>query len=485
MKLTLEYGQGTVDAEVPDSTDVFVPGETVPDPPALDDPRLATKEALRKPLGMEPISKLVGKDSTVAIVFPDRVKGGFQETSHRKIAIPLIIEECISAGVAERNISLICSNGLHRKMRAGELREILGGDIYNRFSSIGRISNHDSEDPENLIDLGRDHQGNPVLMNRQVFEADLPVLIGHTLGNPYGGYSGGYKHSATGITHWRSIASHHVPSVMHGSDFTPVTSHSVMRSKFDSIGSYMEERMGKKFFVCDAVLDTRMRQIAVFAGGCPEVQAASWKVADRRTYVPWARKKYQVLIFGMPQAFHYGNGHGTNPILILQAIAANIIRHKRILADNLVVVCASLCNGYFHDEEFTGYRDLYELYQHDYHQKLPDIAAYGEYFAVKKDYIDRYRFGYGYHPFHAFSMVSCGHIALMHTSAIYIAGAMEPGFARGMGMRTCATVEEALDDAKRLVGQNPAILALPRTFKTAAVHLCMADDSEFGGRAGE
>ena len=26
-------------------------------------------------------------------------------------------------------------------------------------------------------------------------------------GNPYGGYSGGYKHSATGITNWKCIAS--------------------------------------------------------------------------------------------------------------------------------------------------------------------------------------------------------------------------------------------------------------------------------------
>ena len=39
------------------------------------------------------------------------------------------------------------------------------------------------------------------------------------LDNPYGGYSGGYKHCATGITHWRSIASHHVPQVMHRPDF--------------------------------------------------------------------------------------------------------------------------------------------------------------------------------------------------------------------------------------------------------------------------
>jgi len=177
----------------------------------------------------------------------------------------------------------------------------------------------------------------------------------------------------------------------------------------------------------------------------------------------------------MPQNFHYGNGHGTNPILMLQAIAAQIIRHKRVLKDNCVVICSSICNGYFHDEEFPSYRELYELFQKDYHNTLPDLEKFGEYFSNKPDYIAKYRFNYGYHPYHAFSMISCGHIAEQHCAAVYIVGAYEPGYARAMGMKTRATFAEALKDAGRYTGANPRILALPRTFKTAGVHLMMAD----------
>lgn len=234
--------------------------------------------------------------------------------------------------------------------------------------------------------------------------------------------------------------------------------------------------MGKKFFCCDAVLDTYGRQIAVFSGYAKEMQHLSWEVADKRTYIPWAEKKYDVMVFGMPQAFHYGNGMGTNPILMLQAISAQIIRHKRVLSDNCVVICASICNGYFHDEEFPAYRELYELFQKDYHNTLPDLEKYGEYFARNQTYIDKYRFNYGYHPYHAFSMISCGHIAEMNCAAIYIVGAMEPGYARGMGMKTRATFEEALMDASKYIGPNPNILALPKTFKLAAVHLMMKDE---------
>ena len=109
-------------------------------------------------------------------------------------------------------------------------------------------------------------------MNKYVYDADVAILIGHTQGNPYGGYSGGYKHCATGISHWRSISAHHVPQVMHRADFVPVSTHSEMRNKFDQQGMFMEEKMGKKFFCCDAVLDSKSRQIAIFSGYAKEMQ---------------------------------------------------------------------------------------------------------------------------------------------------------------------------------------------------------------------
>ncbi len=210
------------------------------------------------------------------------------------------------------------------------------------------------------------------------------------------------------------------------------------------------------------------RFIAVYGA---EIQPLAWKVADRRTYVPWAEDKYDVLVFGMPQAFQYGDGHGTNPILIQQAIAANIIRHKRVLTDNAVVIAASLCNGYFNDPEFTGYRELYELFQKDSHQVLVDLDPFGESFAQRPEYVRQYREQFGYHPYHGFSMIACGHIAELNTAAVYIVGAQMPGYARAMGMKTRSTVEDALRDAERYTGPRPRILALPKVFKQASVHL--------------
>lgn len=168
---------------------------------------------------------------------------------------------------------------------------------------------------------------------------------------------------------------------------------------------------------------------------------------------------------------------GTNPIMMMQAISAQVIRHKRIMSDNCVIICASICNGYFHDELWPYTREMYDMFQKDYMNTLPDMNRYGELFATNEDYIRQYRFGNAFHPFHGFSMISCAHIAEMNTSAIYICGAQAPGYARGMGMKTRATIEEALADAKKkYVGPDPNILALPQTFKLSAVHLMMKDE---------
>ncbi len=478
MKLDFEYGHGIMSAELPENTDIFIPGETLPDPECLgqdaDSLYRATLESIRNPIGMPSLWKLAGRGARVVFVIPDIVKGGTQPTSHRKITIRACLDELYSAGVEKKDILLLISNGLHPRATIPEMRAILGDDIFWEFYHSDQITSHDSEDYDNLVDLGVSPDGDRVIMNKYVYDADIAILIGHTQGNPYGGYSGGYKHASTGITHWRSIAAHHVPRVMHRDDFVPVSTNSRMRDKFDRQGMFMEEKMGKKFFCCDAVLDSKNRQIAIFSGWASEMQPIAWEIADRRTSVNWAEKKYDILIFGMPVNFHYGDGMGTNPIQMMQALSAQIIRHKRILSDRCVFIVPSICDGWFHDERWPYMREIYELFGHDYMQILPDMNRYGEYFATKEEYIRKYRFANAFHPFHGFSMMSCGHLAEEHTSAIYIVGAREPGIARGMGLKTRGSVEEALADAKKkYVGPNPNILALPRTFLMPAVHLGM------------
>ena len=134
----------------------------------------------------------------MVFVIPDIVKGGTQPTAHRRVSIRACLDELYAAGVEKKDILLLFSNGLHPRATVPEMKKILGEDLFNEFYWSNQITSHDSEDPEHMVDLGTTQRGDPVLMNKYVFECDIPILIGHTQGNPYGGYSGGYKHCATG-----------------------------------------------------------------------------------------------------------------------------------------------------------------------------------------------------------------------------------------------------------------------------------------------
>ena len=78
MKLDFEYGLGTMQAELPDNTDVFISGETVKDPACIPEDQLeaAYLESLAHPIGMPTLTELAHKGTTVTIIVPDRVKGG-------------------------------------------------------------------------------------------------------------------------------------------------------------------------------------------------------------------------------------------------------------------------------------------------------------------------------------------------------------------------------------------------------------------------
>ncbi len=304
MHVDLEYGDGTLAVDLPDDTFVVSPDAVTHEPPPLGDPVGATRAALDAPLGSEPVRAWSARGRRVTIAFPDRVKGGAHETAHRRTVLPLLLDDLAAAGVRPEDVRLVCAIGLHRKNRPDEIEGYLG-DAVHRLPPEN-VVNHDAEDPDGIVDLGLSALGDPVQVNRAVVESDLSILIGHTAGNPYGGFSGGYKMPSTGLTTWRSIASHHTPRSLYRDDFVPVSPHSHFRDQLRAIGQTIEAAMPQPFFSVDAVLDSRSRQLGVYAGAIPDVEQASWPLASARTDLEVPGEPADVLVIGVPRTFHYG-----------------------------------------------------------------------------------------------------------------------------------------------------------------------------------
>lgn len=469
-EVLLDYGDARLRVELPDTAVVVRYGQTYIDPPEVA-PREATRKALENPLGLPPLRELGGPDKKVVIGFPDRVKGGIHRDCHRRVAIPMIVEELMKGGTKLENITLLCCPGLHRKNTLEEWYWYLGKEIVDQFWP-DRLANHDAEAPD-LCDFGKDEMGNLVQCNRLMAEADLPIVIGHCAGNPYGGYSGGYKMIVTGLSGWRSIASHHCPQTMHRDDWLGASTSSHMRRQFKSVGQAIEKGVGKRFFAVDAVVGQKSQVLDVRAGELEAVENATWPLADKRTNVYLDMKEpADILIMGLPRNFHYGPGMGTNPILMSLAIGGQLSRCWHAFRGGGVIIATSVCDGWFNPNWFPSYEETYEALQ-KYCTPAEFLASEDALkIATDTEYCFKYSNYYTYHPFHAMSMISGGGVPPLRTSAVFIAGARAPGYARGMGFIPTSTFEEAMERAKKIVGKDPRILCTPEAFSGGVpVHL--------------
>jgi len=469
-EVLLDYGDSHMRIELKDTAKILRYGVDYTDPPHAD-PYAATRRALEKPLGFPPLSELGGPDKKVVIGFPDRVKGGAQPNAHRRVAIPMIVKELIKGGTRLENITLLCCMGLHRKNTLEEWYWYLGKEIVDMFWP-SRILNHDAEAPD-LCDFGTDEYGNVVQCNRIMAEADLPIVVGHCAGNPYGGFSGGYKMIVTGLAGWRSIASHHCPETMHRKDWLGASTNSRMRHQFKSIGQAMEKAIGKKFFAVDAVLGQYADVLDVQAGELEAVENATWPLAGKRTDIELDMEgPADVLVMGLPRNFHYGPGMGSNPILMSLAIGGQLSRCWHAFRQGGVVIAAAICDGWYNPHWFPSYEETYETMQN--YTSIPDFLKSGDMLDIANnfDYRFQYSHHYRYHPFHAMSMLSGGSVLEKWCSRVFLVGAKAPKYARGLGYTPVNDFKTAMERAELIVGKNPRILCTPECFSGGApVHL--------------
>lgn len=462
-RIDLDYGDQNIGVDLPDDAVILRYGQQYSDPPEVD-AVAATRAALKKPLGMPPLREVADPSKRAVIGFPDRVKGGSHDQAHRRVAIPLIVEELLAGGMPIENITLICAIGLHRMNTREDFEQYLGKAITDRFGP-DRLLNHNAE-ADDLCDFGTDAMGNKVECSRLLAEADVPIIVGHCAGNPYGGFSGGYKMLVTGHTGWRCIASHHCPKSMHRKDWLGGSSTSDMRHRFRSIGQAIEAAIGKRVFAVDAVIGQGAKVLGVAAGGISEVEDATWPLATKRTVVTLdeLNEPADVLVFGLPRDFHYGPGMGTHPTLASLAVGGHLSRCWHALKPGGVVIAAAQWDGWINDEWFPSYQPTYEAML-----KHADVNAFlrsEEALAIStdKDYCRRYAEEFAYHPFHAMSMLSGGQVATKWAGDVFIVGAGRPDMVEAVGYTPVDTFADAMDRAASKLGTKPRILCTPESF---------------------
>ena len=73
-------------------------------------------------------------------------------------------------------------------MTDDELRHALGNRVFDAFAPSGRLTQHDAEDPDNLLHIGLTEQGEDVEINKRAATSDLIVYVNINLVAMDGGW---------------------------------------------------------------------------------------------------------------------------------------------------------------------------------------------------------------------------------------------------------------------------------------------------------
>ena len=499
----LWHGEGFHLARLPEGSRVVYP----PEPLApLADPDAAIAHALEHPLGdAKPLRERLFPGMRLTIAFDDvsLPLPPMQPPDVRQRVIEQVLDLAAEAGVDD--VVLVAALALHRRMTEAELRHALGSRIYDAFAPSGRLTQHDAEDPANLVHLGTTDAGEDVEINRRAMESDLLVYVNINLVT----MDGGHKSVATGLASYRSLRHHHNPRTMVASRSFMDQHHSELHSSNWRMGRHLATS-GLQLFQIETTLNTatfpdafgflmrrewewRARDRAAFLAseaalaraperlarsvlhnirspyGLTSVQAGEVEAVHAATTAAVLRQQLvqvegqsDILLVGLPYISPYNVGSILNPVLVAclgLGYFFNMYLGKPLVRRGGVAILSHPTPWAFDPVQHPSYIDFFEQVLAETTDPVEMAAKFEESFATDPWYVHLYRTGHAYHGVHPFYMWYWIAHALDHLGGIIVVGG-DRRAVRRLGFRAASTLDDALEMATEVVGRDPSLTYL-------------------------
>lgn len=494
-KILFHYGEGFLYESLPAGTRVIYPP---PPLPAIEDPDGAIEYALEHPLGCDPLSAQLKPGMKVTIAFDDisLPLPPMVTPDIRQRVIEIVLRKLGEAGVTD--IHLIAATSLHRRMTPGELRRVLGPKVYRAFTPE-TLYNHDAEDKEGNVFLGKTEAGEHVEINRRAVESDLLIYVNINLVS----MDGGHKSVPVGLSTYRSLKHHHaVDTLMRSlSYFDPP--HSALHRSCDRMGKVVAEHMN--IFTIETTVNndsvprwltflrkpydqfnlfdklslysnkastdllpvSLKRQIffrmyapygltGVHAGKTDLVHQKTLEHVFKQQLVP-VKGQADIVVIGVPYVCPYNVNSIMNPILMMCLSLGyffNFYRGKPLVRQGGVYILLHPLHEDFHPLHHPSYIEFYNRVLTDTNDPKQVEQKYEEEFAHNEKYIELYRRSYAYHGVHPFYMWYWGCYALSYLGKVIVVKPKRRRPAEIMGFETADSIPEAIERAKGFLGQS-------------------------------
>jgi len=255
VKVFLPYGGRLLECEVPKRNLL-----TIAKPPfgvPVEDERRSIRETITKAIHAGELSTTLKPTDKVTIAVTDSTR----PTPNSKI-LPILLEELGRFGVKDKNVAVIIATGMHKPDSPEEMRRNVGEQTLRRV----KVVNHNPDDQERLVSLGRTELGTEIEVNKLFADANIRMSTGTIAPCMLVGWTGGGKTVMPGVSSRHSINQNHtlfvrnVRKTRRGAMFGLIEDNWVRRD----IDDYAQ-RAGVNLII-NTVQDAKEEILGVYAG---------------------------------------------------------------------------------------------------------------------------------------------------------------------------------------------------------------------------
>lgn len=498
---TIFSGDRLIEVDMPAGTRVIYPR---PPLAALKDPDAAIRYALNHPHGSDPLHAKLrpGMKVTIAVDDISLPLPPMRRPDVRERVLTVVLSLLADHGVDD--VEIIIATSVHRRMRAEEVRHIVGDRIFDAYWP-DRLYNHDAEDPDGMKLVGETDHGEVVELNRRAVESDLIIYVNLNLVP----MDGGHKSVTVGLCGYKSLQAHHEPMTMRACHSYMDPKRSMLATKVERMGRVTNRHLN--VFTIETTINNSMfdRSLAflqkneddltpaertalkaltftlskvpqparqaiftrvpspygltgVFAGETEAVHEHTLARCFEQYAVP-VKGQADVLVTGIPYISPYNVNAFLNPLLVsvmAQGYFFNLYRGAPLVKKGGTMIICHPCSDIFDKEQHAPYVEFV-------HNLLPETRdaaelhrRYEKKFAANPAFIQMYRTGHAYHPAHPFFMWYWGEAGRQHLGRVIVVGADNEYIPKLLGYETARTMADALEMAKDSAPPSPEITML-------------------------
>ncbi|MEM2104120.1 MAG: nickel-dependent lactate racemase [Candidatus Bathyarchaeia archaeon] len=404
----LPYGKTEVCLRVP--TRNFLGCIEPKEKSGVQDAKAEVERALREPIGSKRLREIVRPEDKVAIVVDD-----FSRPAPSHIMVPPLLDELNSAGLKDENVTVIFGCGTHRAATSEEAARLLGESVIKKVKFIS----HDCK-ASDLVYIGTTSKyGTKVYLNRVFAEADVKILTGDVCFHYYAGYGGGRKSVLPGVAGEETIKANHA-MLLHPNAKTGVLEGNPVHEDMVEAA-----KMAKVDFILNVVINSKGEIVKAFAGDMEQAFHEGVKIVNEMYRIPVDRKADIVVVSsgGYPTDLNLYQAHkGLNSAL------------EVVKRGGVVVLVAECVEGH-------GNQVFY-----DWMVKFKDLKS------VEREIKRSFVLG-GHKAYYWMKALQKAQIILVSVMPEYYAVNI-------FRLKTARTVNEALNEAFKIVGENAKVFVM-------------------------